>query len=342
MFARAAESDEAILAVLEKAILYPIDCEKGEGIEVAKRYNVRGYPTFKVVNGSGEELECFIGYDGPEKWVASVEAGVNDQRTLVEKAKAYETEPTLALARSLATAAGTKYEFKEAVEYYKTAREMEPNPMLAAEYTEGILTSMFYGTRMGQFEFADVDAEATMVMENPMAPVDAKMGVASMVIYLAKSTDNVDKAIPYLEAAMKVSEGSTDEAVIEQRKGMAVDYALLVEKDKDKAVEAKRASMDEGWQEDPGALNEFAWWCYENDVNLEEAEEMALKGIELAETDGERANILDTAAEICNALGNCDEAIAKIKQAIELNPENEYFQEQLARFEKIAAENKQG
>ena len=103
MFARAAESDEAILAVLEKAILYPIDCEKGEGIEVAKRYNVRGYPTFKVVNGKGEELECFIGYEGPEKWVSSVEAGVNDQRTLVEKAKAYETERAKRNADRIAT-----------------------------------------------------------------------------------------------------------------------------------------------------------------------------------------------------------------------------------------------
>ena len=342
MFAREAKSDEAILAVTEKAILYPIDCEKGEGIEIAKRYNVRGYPTFKVVNGSGEELECFIGYEGPEKWVASVEAGVKDRRTLVEKAKAYETEPTLALARSLATAASTKYEFKNAVMYYQAARDMEPNPMLAAEYTEGILTSMFYGTRMGQFEFADLDAEATKVMENPMAPADAKMGVASMVVYLAKSTDNVDKAIPYLEGAMKVSEGSTDEGILEQRASLAVDYALLVEKDKNKAVEYKRATMDEGWMEDPGALNNFAYWCYENDVNLEEAEELALRGIELAETDGERANILDTAADICNARGNCEEAIARIKQAIELDPDKEYFQTQLAKFEKELEAKEQG
>jgi tetratricopeptide (TPR) repeat protein len=333
VFARAAESDEAILAVLDKAILYPIDCEKGEGIEIAKRYNVRGYPTFKMVDGAGEELECWIGFEGPEKWVVSVEAGVADPRTLAEKAKAYETEPTLALAKTLATAAATKYDFKGAVEYYRTARNMEPNPMAAAEYTEGILTSMFYGSRSGQFEFADVDAEASQVMAHPMAPVDAKMGVASMLVYLAKSTDNTEKAIPYLETAMKVSEGSTDEGILEQRASLAVDHALLVEQDKDKAVELKRATLDEGWQEAAGALNEFAWWCFENTVNLEEAEQLALKGVKLAETDGERANILDTAAEICNALGNCEEAVARIKQAIELDPQKDYFQTQLARFE---------
>jgi len=342
VFARAAKSDEAILAVLETAILYPIDCEKGEGIEIAERYNVRGYPTFKLVSSSGEELECFIGYEGPEKWVASVQAGVKDQRTLAEKAKAYEAEPTLALARSLATAASTKYEFKEAVTYYKAARDMEPNPLLAAEYTEGILTSMFYGARSGQFEFADVDAEATLVMENPMAPADAKMSVASMVVYLAKSTDNADKAVPYLKTAMKVSEGSTDEGVLEQRAALAVDHALLVDQDKDKALELKRATMDEGWQEDTGGLNNFAWWCFENDVNLEEAEDLALKGIELAETDGERANLLDTAAEICNARGNCEEAIARIKRAIELSPDKDYFKTQLARFEEELQTKKQG
>ena len=51
---------------------------------------------------------------------------------------------------------------------------------------------------------------------------------------------------------------------------------------------------------------------------------------------------MDTAAEICNALGNCEEAIAHIQAALELDPDREYLQEQLVRFEKVAEEKKKG
>ena len=98
-------------------------------------------------------------------------------------------------------------------------------------------------------------------------------------------------------------------------------------------VRLERDRLPEGWEENPDQLNRFAWWCFENDVNLEEAQELALKGVELAETDGQKANILDTAAEICNALGNCDEAIVLMKRALEDEPTSEYYAEQLTRFE---------
>jgi tetratricopeptide (TPR) repeat protein len=342
VFARAAENDATILAVLEDAILYPIDCEKGEGIELAKRFKVRGYPTFKMVNSQAEELECWIGYEGPEKWAQAAQAGVADQRTLVEKAAAFETEPTLVLARSLGNAAATKYDFKQAVSYFRQARDMAGNPMAGAEYTEGVLTNMYYGARNGDFTFEEVDVEAKMVVDMPMAPLDARMNVSAMMVSLAGVTNARWKAIPYLEKAMAMSEGSTDEGVLAIRKGMAVDHALQVEKDSDKAVALKRASMDEGWQEDAGQLNEFAWWCFENDVNLEEAQEMALKGVQLAGSDAERANILDTAAEICHARGNCDDAIARIKEAIALDPDKEYFKNQLVRFEEAAKAKQRG
>ena len=319
--------------MLEQAILYPIDSEKGEGIELAKRFSVRGYPTFKMVNDKAEEIECWIGFEGPDKWSAVVAAGVADPRTLAAKAEAYEAEPTLALARSLGNAASTKYDFKAAVVYFKTAREMEPDPVGGAVYTESILTNLYYGARMEQFTFDDVDTEAKMIVDDPGAPLDSRMGVASMMVSLAQGTDNAPKAIPYLEKAMKMSEGATDEGVLAMRADFAVDHALHVEKDSAKAIRLKHASMDEGWQKDARALNEFAWWCFENDINLEEAEELALKGVELATTDGERANILDTAAEICYARGNCEEAVARIKRAIELDPDKEYLQNQLVRFE---------
>ena len=49
MFARAAESSEDILAILEDATLYPIDCEKVEGIEKVN-ITVEGYVQKDALN----------------------------------------------------------------------------------------------------------------------------------------------------------------------------------------------------------------------------------------------------------------------------------------------------
>jgi hypothetical protein len=64
---------------------------------------------------------------------------------------------------------------------------------------------------------------------------------------------------------------------------------------------------------------------------------MAQRGIELASAGREKANILDTLAEICNLSGDCGEAVDYIRLAVVEDPENEYFQEQLVRFEKLLA-----
>ncbi|MGO4709461.1 thioredoxin family protein [Chryseobacterium sp. 2TAF14] len=41
-----------------------IDMEKGEGIDLAKKYNVKVFPTYLFINGDGEEVHRTIGYVG--------------------------------------------------------------------------------------------------------------------------------------------------------------------------------------------------------------------------------------------------------------------------------------
>ncbi|WP_228376947.1 thioredoxin family protein [Chryseobacterium vrystaatense] len=39
-----------------------IDMEKGEGIDLAKKYNVKAFPTYLFINGDGEEVHRKLGY----------------------------------------------------------------------------------------------------------------------------------------------------------------------------------------------------------------------------------------------------------------------------------------
>ena len=41
---------------------YKIDAEKGEGIDIAKKFNVRAFPTYLFVNGDGQLIYRTTGY----------------------------------------------------------------------------------------------------------------------------------------------------------------------------------------------------------------------------------------------------------------------------------------
>lgn len=109
-------------------------------------------------------------------------------------------------------------------------------------------------------------------------------------------------------------------------------FLMLTGHEPERAVELRREHFNEAWRDDPVALNQFAWFCFQYGVNLEEAETLARRGAELSEGE-ERANVLDTLAEIVNARGRAAEAVELIEEAIELAPETQYFRDQRTKFE---------
>ena len=47
-------------------VSYKCDMEKGEGIELAKRYNVKVYPTMLILDANGEVVYSFTGARSPQ------------------------------------------------------------------------------------------------------------------------------------------------------------------------------------------------------------------------------------------------------------------------------------
>jgi hypothetical protein len=196
-----------------------------------------------------------------------------------------------------------------------------------------------FTTADGQFTLDEVKQSADAALAYEGRTADEVISVARMTTSLGRKLENRDIMVPYLELAMQVTEGSTEEKLVNARRGLRADHALFVTKDPKKAVAFKKEGMAEGWMETSDGLNSFAWWCFENRVNLEEADALARKGVTLASDGPGKAAILDTAAEICNARGNCKDAIVLIEQAIQADPGNEYYVKQRDRFRKILAES---
>jgi len=307
-------------------ILLKNDCEKGAGVDLAKTYGVRGYPTFAMVNAGGEVTDCWIGYDGVAAFIDQVDAARADRSTIVEKKARFAAEPTLDLALRLGRYSETVFASADAVDYYRKAMALDP--LLTGELRGKVFMAMYYGLGSGAFDGSQLLAEGEAIVGDPAAGVDQVLMVASV----ARQVAPADEYLPFLKRALAITEGAADGEVAGYRQELLVDEALLIQGDKPKALALKRATLDDGWQENPGALNGFAWWCFENELNLDEAYTLALKGAELATVPGDRANILDTAAEIAFKLGQVDKAIEHETEAIRLAPERAAFQKTLERF----------
>ena len=195
--------NETIKSALNDVILFKNDCEKGEGIEIAQKYGVRGYPTFISVNSKGEITDRWIGYEGPEAWSAVALAAAADPRLLTAKKAAYAAEPTAALARSLANDASTGYDFAGAVVFLKKARELDPANADAT--SRQILTYMAYGAQGGAFTFDDIEAEAKPALASGMLEPGDHVELALMLHSVASRSGDASRAAPYIAGAMKAT-----------------------------------------------------------------------------------------------------------------------------------------
>lgn len=80
---------------------------------------------------------------------------------------------------------------------------------------------------------------------------------------------------------------------------------------------------------DPQVLNYYAWTLAERGLQPERAVTLAEQALQLAPSDH---NIMDTLAEALFRSGNAESAVEWELKALELDPDNEFYQSQLARF----------
>ena len=51
---------------------FSFDAEKGEGVDVAKRYSVKAYPTFLILDSDGEEVGRIVGGADADRFIEEV------------------------------------------------------------------------------------------------------------------------------------------------------------------------------------------------------------------------------------------------------------------------------
>jgi thioredoxin 1 len=68
-------SDENVTKITDaKFVSVKIDAEKGEGIELAKKYGINGYPTIIFFDEGGKEIDRVVGYEDATRFARSLES----------------------------------------------------------------------------------------------------------------------------------------------------------------------------------------------------------------------------------------------------------------------------
>lgn len=99
-----------------------IDMEKGEGIDIAKKYNVKAYPTFLILNSEGQEINRVVGKSTAEEFIAKVEAALDPKNSLPGLKAAYEDHKGMTTGMAYALA------------LYQNGED--PSPVLQDMYTK--------------------------------------------------------------------------------------------------------------------------------------------------------------------------------------------------------------
>lgn len=316
--------------IADRAVLVQIDAEKGSGIEVAKMYGVHGYPSFVLTTPEGEVLDRWMGFGETAEFKETLLAATTNPMTVDQRIAKFAKEPNEADALKIGDLRLAEGLAAEASQYYHRAASLNDG----ADHSARVFRAVAYGAKKGAFTADDVRAQADVVYASDASSNEDVMEVLHTMRGIAGRTGDMAYYVPYLETAFQRTEGA-EGWIAEARTKMAADYVLHVEKNVDKAITTKKASLAEGWMDSSEMLNSFAWWCYENKVNLEEAEQLARRGVELADSGVQKALVLDTLAELCNVNGNCGESLDLIRMAIAEDPTNDYYARQEERFAEL-------
>jgi tetratricopeptide (TPR) repeat protein len=275
-------------------------------------------------------VDQWVGYE-KNYFLKSFGDALSDTSAIETKAARFKATPNVKDAVSLANNSSAGGDYKAAIEYYTIAQNIKTDP--AKDFTFEIFENTVRGSKTNLYTQDDIIKAADAVLASSgKTPYDV-IETAQMMLEIDKKDSKVDLAKPYLEAAMYISKSASDQELKNAHNKIMVDYYLYAKNDTGAAISQKKANMPKNWHKDAGNLNEFAWWCFENKINLQEAEAFARQAVSLAEPGETKAMILDTAAEICFARGNKTDAIKFAKMAVDQAPDNKYYPKQVQKFE---------
>jgi thioredoxin-related protein len=145
-----------------------IDAEKGEGIDIARKYAVHAYPTILLITAGGEEIDRIVGYFPAEEFLKSIRdfvGGVNTLGRLKADAANHPDDPSIQYA--LASKYTGRNDIASAAGSFERILALDPRNTLGHnEEAEFVIAFQASNTQEGT---GKLDAFAEKYPSSPMA-----------------------------------------------------------------------------------------------------------------------------------------------------------------------------
>jgi thiol-disulfide isomerase/thioredoxin len=288
-----------------------IDMEKGEGIELAKKYDIRAYPTMLYLSSDGTQLHRVCGSAPVKEFIKTGEAALSTEKQLATFSKNFNGGKVTATYASnyfsMLENACQSYN-KEIGEYFTTVNEQDfhspANWAIIYKYVGDYYSPVFQNFEKNKAVFAKLyspDSVDYLINQVYNSGLYSSIQSKDMVVY------------EQLKTKLRDSKTKDAEKIIAQ-----ADIKLYQRSgDLDKYAKAASDFVSKYLMDSPNELNSYAWTFYEqiNDKTmLENAATWAKKATQL--DDNYPYN--DTYAAVLYKLGKKNEAKAIAEKAIEL------------------------
>ena len=294
-----------------------IDMEKGEGIELAKKFGVRVYPTYLFINGDGEEVHRTIGYVEEKDFLQfGADAGNPEKRlsTLIQKFENGEKNPEflkkLAGLTMYNDAAFSGKVIEKYFEVKKTAFDKEDVGLLLTglnnQTTDNPIYKIFAAKKveitkvfpMEQYTKFDDNIKISTILKKSYNKETKVWNDTYFLSEIQKNTTKTPQEAQLLLSKIKASSALKD-------KDFATYEKLMLEVYKDYSA----ASSSE--------LNSVAWNFFEKVSNKSSLETAIKWSQDSVKKDENYANV-DTLANLYNKIGDKKNAKLFAEKSIEL------------------------
>lgn len=296
-----------------------IDMEKGEGLDIAKKYNVQAYPTYLYVDGNGDLVHRVVGSMETPKFIEASANALDPTKqygTLLRKFDAGDRNPDFLY--NAAFAAQSAYDTKKAQEigaaYLKTQTNLleEKNVKFISQFTSSATDPNFEFMRKNASVF-----EASLGGKEQYEIKMYQIAFQSSYADLGVKRDLTKEQAP---GVITKSKDYFKKVLPEQEGKLSANFAINVyriTKDWDNYAKEAIAYYDKNTSASSMELNSVAWTFYENIDNpeyLKKALDYGLQSVKLSE---EYANT-DTVASLYTKLGDKKNAKEYAEKAIAL------------------------
>ncbi|MCD6250086.1 MAG: hypothetical protein J7J98_07150 [candidate division Zixibacteria bacterium] len=328
--ARETESETTVIKALQRVVHLPLNVIEGEGIALAEKYRPGIYsPVFILINAEGDVISRWTGYTGANRFIRSLNTALSDMTTLDERIARCKAHPKALDVQFLAKYYYDTQEFVKARDYYRQLHTLN-SPTLDLRYQ--VFTATAEAVWNNQLSFDELLWAADDLIDNPATNKQHFGRMAQIVTKVARRTGDTGRIKKYLTAGIKSTATLSDDAGVASHRDLLTDYALYVLVDTAEAVSVKQRALGDSWETDPARYFQYAEWCFQRGINLEEAELYVRTATNKASEGKFKAKHLRLLAKICHALGKTDEAITLGEQAMEQDPSASYFLSKLDKW----------